>query len=144
MPSHIQYGHGMPVFVGRRIQRGNGIGGVFGSLAKSILLPAIKNIGTSLLQSGLEKATGAVQDIGQGKSIKNAFRDQFLGDHTPTTLARSGVKRAAHFLHDLTDGRQRAPRKKRARSARSRSTRPNHRRANSRRRKRHSDVFDTL
>ena len=99
MVAHVQHGYGMPVFVGRRMQRGHGLGGVFASLAKNILLPAVKNIGTALITSGLQKTTRAIEDVGQGKSIKTAFKDQFAS--APGSIVRSGAKRAASVLNEL-------------------------------------------
>jgi len=131
---YVQYGYGMPVFMGQRIQRGNGIGGIFGNLAKNLLMPALKNIGTSLLSSGLRKATGAIEDIGGGKSVKSAFKDRFIGRHTPSSFVKSGAKRAAsHLLHELSDSDVKRPRKRR---------RPNRSKGKNHRRRR--DVFDTL
>ena len=120
---------GVPVFVGRRIQRGRGLGGIFHSLAKSFLMPAIKNIGTSLIKTGLSKAANAIEDIGQGKSVKTALKDQFIGDNTPTTIMRAGAKRAAHFLNEVADN----------------NSKPVKRLNNKRqRRRRKHDVFDKL
>ena len=93
----VQYGYGMPVFVGRRIQRGYGLGGVFGSLAKSMLLPVAKRVGTELLASGLKRATQAVENFGKGKPLKDSFVEQF----SPSSLAKAGVKRTASALNIL-------------------------------------------
>ena len=132
MSSHIQYGHGMPVFVGKRIQRGYGLGGVFSSLAKSILLPAVKSIGTSLLSSGLKRATKVVDDVGRGKSVKQAIVDQF----TPSSMVRAGAKKAASVLNEFVGeprGRKSGPSRRRRREP---ERRPSKRRK--------LDIFDSL
>lgn len=109
MAPRTQYGNGMPVFVGRRIQRGRGLGGIFGSLAKRFLLPMVKNIGTSLLTSGLQRATGAIEDIGRGKGVKRAFEDQFQS--APSSIARAGARKAVSVLNEMVD--EPAPKRRR-------------------------------
>ena len=128
---YVQYGYGMPVFVGRRIQRGGGIGGIFGNLAKTVLMPALKNIGTSLLTTGLKKATGAIEDIGGGKSVRSAFKDRFIGKQSPSQFVKTGAKRAAAtLLQELTEDNSAIPRRKRRRCTKVR--------------RRRRDVFDAL
>ena len=116
----------MPVFVGKRIQRGHGLGGVFASLAKNILLPVVKNIGTALITSGLQKTTRAIEDVGKGKSIKAAFKDQFAS--APKAMLKSGTKRAANVLNQVAHADEPKPKKRKV-----------VKRANVRRRR---DVFD--
>ena len=52
-----QVGHGMPYFVGARVQQGYGLGNLFSSIAKSVL-PLVKKgaktLGKQVLQSGVD------------------------------------------------------------------------------------------
>ena len=95
-----QLGGSMPIFRGTRIQRGLGLGGLFGNFARRLLIPAAKKIGTSLLRSGLEKASRSIEDISRGRNIKSALKDHFVGQHTPETLVRQGLGKAASYITD--------------------------------------------
>jgi len=118
----------MPVFVGRRIQRGRGIGSIFAGLAKNFLFPLAKSVGTSLLKKGIQKTTGAIDDIAQGKTVKQAFKDRFVGQHTPSTFVATGAKRAVHLMNDIANPT------KRRRTSTKRKTR--------RHKRRQRDIFD--
>ena len=59
-----QVGHGMPYFVGARVQQGYGLGNLFSSVAKSVL-PLVKK-GAKTLAS----------DVLHGKNAKQAAIDQ--------------------------------------------------------------------
>ena len=66
-----QVGHGMPYFVGARVQQGYGLGNLFSSIAKSVL-PLVKKGAEQVLQSGVEFAS----DVLHGKNAKQAAIDQ--------------------------------------------------------------------
>ena len=78
-----QSGGAMPVFVGRRYQRGHGLGSVLGSLFRKVV-PFIKsnigNVGRRLLSTGVNVAG----DVLGGKKIKDSVKD-----HLPRGLKRT-------------------------------------------------------
>ena len=70
-----QVGHGMPYFSGARIQQGYGLGNLFSSIAKSVLLlvkSGAKAVGKQVLQSGVDFAS----DVLNGKNAKQAAIDR--------------------------------------------------------------------
>ena len=65
----------MPYFAGARVQQGYGLGNLFSSIAKSVLLLVkkdTKTLGKQVLQSGVDFAS----DVLQGKNVKQAAIDQ--------------------------------------------------------------------
>lgn len=78
-----QSGGAMPVFVGRRYQRGHGIGSMLSGLFRKVvpfIKDNVKNIGMNLLRTG----TDIAQDMIQGKKFKEAARR-----HVPTALKQT-------------------------------------------------------
>ena len=70
-----QVGHGMPYFVGERVQQDYGVGNLFSSIAKSVLpllKKGAKTLGKQVLQSGVEFASDVLHD----KNEKQAAIDQ--------------------------------------------------------------------
>lgn len=65
----------MPVFVGRRFQRGHGLGSILSGLFRRIVLPFFKQHGktmaTSALQTGMEVADDV---LGSGQSLKESTK----------------------------------------------------------------------
>ena len=80
-PSYV--GAGFPVFSGSRRQRG---GGIFGSLAKMVL-PVLKNVGSSVLRTAGRQAVGLARDVAE-----SALSGEGLTG-VRQTLQRQGLKR---------------------------------------------------
>lgn len=94
----VGYGLSMPVYQGRTIMTGNGIGSVFSGLFRSAL-PMIKRGAKSIGKSLLSTGAGVLGDVMDGKSIKQAassrFRDTgrgILGDLMGTLGAGKTTK----------------------------------------------------
>jgi len=71
-----QVGGELPYYSGSRMQKGYGIGGVFGKLfkgAQPMLSSAIKTAGKELLQTGINIARDALQ----GKNLKQSAKTNF-------------------------------------------------------------------
>ena len=70
-----QVGHGGPYFSGSAYQKGYGLGGIFSSIAKTVL-PLVKSgakaIGKQVLRSGV----GFASDVLEGKNAKQAAIDR--------------------------------------------------------------------
>lgn len=68
-----QVGNGLPAFVGRKYQRGHGIGNMLSGLMKSaipLLKKSGKSVGKHLLSAGMNIAT----DVLSGKNIKESSK----------------------------------------------------------------------
>ena len=84
-----QSGGEMPVFSGRRHQRGHGIGSLLGGVFRRFVVPFVrdnaKKVGLNLLKTGASIASDAIS----GRSIKESVKD-----HVPR-----GIKRTAEDLN---------------------------------------------
>jgi len=82
-----QSGNGMPVFVGRRYQRGHGLAQTIGGLFKRFVIPFVaphaKRIGKQILGNVAKTGMEVVSDVVSGKSAKEAIKERAL----------SGIKR---------------------------------------------------
>lgn len=134
-PTYDQRG-GFNPFAGSRRQRG---GGIFGSLAR-MFLPAVKNLGKSLLQQGASHGLGMAKDVmgdvSQGKSLKDAFVKR--GKARAKLLGRDVASRGMTTLRGMIGkGGRRALRKRKRRTKstprRSRSTQSRKRKSKKRR-----------
>ena len=86
----MQVGNGSPYFSGALFQRRYGLGSIFGSIAKSIMLlikSGAKAIGKQALKGGL----GFASDILAGKDVKQAAVDR--AQSAGSMLLRQVVKR---------------------------------------------------
>ena len=71
-------GYGIPVYKGRRVVKGGGIGNMFKGLLKSIkptLIAGTKKIGSSVLKTLGNVAVDALDGKNIGKSFENRFKD---------------------------------------------------------------------
>jgi len=77
----------MPVFVGRRYQRGHGLAQTIGGLFKRFVVPLVaphaKRIGKQILGNVAKTGMEVVGDVMSGRSVKEAVKDRGL----------SGIKR---------------------------------------------------
>ena len=82
-----QSGSSMPVFVGRRLQRGHGLAQTIGGLFKRYVIPFVaphaKRIGKQILGNVAKTGMEVVRDVVSGKSAKDAIKERAL----------SGIKR---------------------------------------------------
>ena len=60
----------MRVFVGARRQRGHGLGSIFGSLFRNVLMPFLKRNAGALAGNVLKTGMQVMDDVVQGKSLK--------------------------------------------------------------------------
>lgn len=94
VPYRSQRGAGhYPVFIGRSYQRGRGFGSVLSSVFRNLLVPAAKNVGKSLLKTGLQKTSGVLSGIADGKNVRQAVMDELTV--TPRTVVSRAKKRHA-------------------------------------------------
>lgn len=70
-----QAGHGMPVFIGGRYQRGRGIGNILGGLARMVV-PILKRGGRTLLKEGLRTGMDIIGDVAAGRNIKASAKSR--------------------------------------------------------------------
>lgn len=97
-----QAGHGLPVFIGGRSQKGRGLGSFFSGLGRMIL-PWLKTGGKALLREGVGTGLQVAQDALAGRNVGNAFRErtkeaggrllQGAVDHLTNNQSGSGVRR---------------------------------------------------
>jgi len=80
-------GNAIPVFVGRRYQRGHGLGQMIGGLFKRFVVPLVsthaKRIGKQVLGNVAKTGMEVVGDVMAGRSAKEAIKERGL----------SGIKR---------------------------------------------------
>jgi hypothetical protein len=72
-----QCGHGLPVFYGARMQRGHGIGSIFGGLFRTIF-PIIKRVAPVIGRKALETGMQIAGDVAAGQSIKEAAKTRVV------------------------------------------------------------------
>jgi len=82
-----QSGSGMPVYVGRRHQRGHGLAQTIGGLFKRYVIPFVapraKQLGKQLLGNVMRTGMEVVGDVAEGRNLKEAVKERAL----------SGIKR---------------------------------------------------
>lgn len=64
-----QVGSGLPYFAGARVQRGSGLGSIFGGLVRSAV-PLLKRVGKEVAKGGV----GILGDVISGQSLKTAAK----------------------------------------------------------------------
>lgn len=64
-----QVGHGLPVFLGGRTQRGRGLGSLLGGIGRS-LMPLV---GKTLLREGAKTGLAVIGDVLAGQNVKSAL-----------------------------------------------------------------------
>jgi len=82
-----QSGSGMPVYVGRRYQRGHGLAQTIGGLFKRYVIPFVapraKQLSKQLLGNMMRTGMEVVGDVAEGRNLKEAVKERAL----------SGIKR---------------------------------------------------
>lgn len=71
----FQHG-GYPVFIGRSHQKGAGFGSVMSSLFRNVVVPVAKDVGKSLLKTGLRKAGNVMHDVADGRNMMESAKEQ--------------------------------------------------------------------
>lgn len=94
-----QNGGEIPVFAGRRFQRGHGLGSILGGFFRRLVLPFIKTHGKGMLTSALKTGMEVADDVLEGKSVKESAKRRVPEGikRTVQHLSRqsgSGVKRS--------------------------------------------------
>lgn len=60
------------------MQRGRGFGNILGSLFRSVIVPAAKSVGKSLVRTGLRKASNVMRGVADGQKIGDAVAREFV------------------------------------------------------------------
>ena len=96
--SSLQREGNVPFYRGPVLQRGYGLGSIFRSVARSVML-SLKEIGKSALTTGLE----VLQDVAKGENIKTAAKKRlkenslaFLDDTVSRIAPRKSIKGSAN------------------------------------------------
>ena len=77
MPNYEEYysrqakGYGLPIFIGGRSQRGNGLGNILAGIARAVV-PVLKRGGKSLLEESVRTGASILQDVVRGGNIKTS------------------------------------------------------------------------
>jgi len=69
-----QNGGEIPVFVGRRFQRGHGLGSILGGLFRRLVLPFFKAHGKHILANTLKTGMEVADDVLEGKTVQEAAK----------------------------------------------------------------------
>ena len=69
-----QRGSGMPIFVGRKYQRGHGLGNILGGFARKWLLPLVTVHGKQLLGNAVKTGLEIADDVIEGKKFKESAK----------------------------------------------------------------------
>ncbi len=95
-----QVGHGMPVFLGARVQRGHGLGNLFAGLVRAAM-PLVKKGVKAIGKQGMKTGIQIAGDVFSGHKPKQAAKRRAkqaglqligsaLGQHPPGTRATRG------------------------------------------------------
>ena len=87
-----QAGHGLPVFMGNRYQRGHGLGNILGGLARMVV-PVLKRGGQTLLKEGLRTGADILGDVVAGESVKTSAKRRVK--QTGSRLLNEALRRPA-------------------------------------------------
>jgi len=113
-----QNGGEIPVFVGRRFQRGHGLGSILGGFVRRLVLPFFKTNAKSMLKNAAKTGVEVASDVIDGRSFTDSVKNR----------VPAGIKRG---VEDIVF---QSPPAKRQRT-------PQHPRGRRRRRQRHRDIF---
>ena len=73
-----QCGHGLPIFYGAHMQRGHGLGSIFGGLFRSVF-PFIKKYAPVIGRKALQTGVRIANDVAEGQSFKDAAKSRLFG-----------------------------------------------------------------
>ena len=115
-----QSGGEIPVFIGRRYQRGHGIGSLLGGLFRRFVMPFVrdnaKKVGANLLRTGMNIAG----DVMSGRNLKESAKehvsrgikrtaDDLDWESAPPIASKVGrkiVKTGANIVGDVIEGKR--------------------------------------
>jgi len=95
----------MPVFIGSRHQRGNGLGSVLGGLFRRFVIPFFRTHGKTLASDALKTGVNVAEDVLGGRTLKESVKKR----------VPEGIKRTAQSLIRQSGsgvGRRRCKRRK--------------------------------
>ena len=69
-----QNGGEIPVFAGRRFQRGHGLGSILSGFFRQLVLPFFKAHGKHILANTLKTGMEVADDVLEGKSVKESVK----------------------------------------------------------------------
>ena len=64
----------MPVYVGRKFQRGHGLGNILGGLLRRFILPFVKSHGKQVLANVFKTGMEVADDVIEGKKFKESAK----------------------------------------------------------------------
>jgi len=100
-----QNGGEIPVFAGRRFQRGHGLGSILGGFFRRLVLPFFKSHGKRMLANAVKTGMEVADDVLEGKSVKDSAKSRIP----------AGIKRAVFSLGNQSGSGTRKRRIKRRR-----------------------------
>lgn len=71
--THLQSGHGLDMYRGGRFQRGYGLGGIFGSLLRTVM-PIVKSVGKTIGRQALRTGAAVASDVLHGGDVGEALK----------------------------------------------------------------------
>jgi len=109
-----QNGEEIPVFAGRRFQRGHGLGSILGDFLRRLVLPFFKTHGKGMLASALKTGMAVADGVLEGQSLKESAKKRVSAGikRTVQSLSRqsgSGIRRQRKVKRIRRDRRSRAP-----------------------------------
>lgn len=110
-----QVGHGGPVYAGTRVQRGSGLGNIFGGMIRAAI-PILKRGAKTLGKSAVKTGMRVVSDIASGQGFKSSLKrraGETLGamltsapsSNKPSAPKRSRGKTAKRGARGIRGGR---------------------------------------
>ena len=85
-----QNGGEIPVFAGRRFQRGHGIGNVLGGFFRRLVLPFFKTHGKRMLTNAIKTGMEMADDVLEGQSLKESAKKRVPAGIKRTVFGASG------------------------------------------------------
>jgi len=79
-----QNGGEIPVFAGRRFQRGHGLSSILGGFFRRLVLPFFKTHGKSMLKGALNTGMKVADDVLEGQPLKESVKRR-----VPTAIKRT-------------------------------------------------------
>jgi len=73
-----QAGGSMPVFVGKRYQKGHGLGSILGGIFSRYVVPFAKDLGKQALGKVLETGAQVASDVASGQKFKDSIKTRSL------------------------------------------------------------------
>jgi len=71
-----QNGGEIPVFAGRRFQRGHGLGSILGGFVRRLVLPFFKTNAKSMLENAARTGIEVADDVIQGRKFKDSVKNR--------------------------------------------------------------------